>query len=75
MTPEHVGHFGQRAHPRVHEDPVARLTPTIIITNDHEMTTRNLIRQCARRMTIEQRLAEIIRVLRRRPDLRHQPHR
>jgi hypothetical protein len=35
--------------------------PTVIITNDHDMTTRNLIRQYARRMTIEQRLAEIIR--------------
>ena len=33
----------------------------MIITNDHDMTTRNLIRQYARRMTIEQRLAEIIR--------------
>ena len=35
--------------------------PTVIITNDHDMTTRNLIGQYARRMTIEQRLAEIIR--------------
>jgi len=35
--------------------------PTVIITNDHDMTTRNLIAQYARRMTIEQRLAEIIR--------------
>jgi hypothetical protein len=35
--------------------------PTVIITNDHDTTTRNLIRQYARRMTIEQRLAEIIR--------------
>ena len=33
----------------------------MIITNDHDTTTRNLIRQYARRMTIEQRLAEIIR--------------
>ena len=35
--------------------------PTVIITNDRDTTTRNLIRQYARRMTIEQRLAEIIR--------------
>ena len=33
----------------------------MIITNDRDTTTRNLIRQYARRMTIEQRLAEIIR--------------
>jgi hypothetical protein len=33
----------------------------VIITNDHDTTIRNLIRQYARRMTIEQRLAEIIR--------------
>ena len=38
-----------------------RDTPTVIITNDRDTTTRNLIRQYARRMTIEQRLAEIIR--------------
>jgi hypothetical protein len=35
--------------------------PTVIITNDHDITTRALIGQYARRMTIEQRLAEIIR--------------
>jgi transposase len=35
--------------------------PTVIITNDHDMTTRAVIGQYARRMTIEQRLAEIIR--------------
>jgi hypothetical protein len=40
---------------------LGRDTPTVIITNDRDMTTRNLIRQYARRMTIEQRLAEIIR--------------
>jgi hypothetical protein len=34
---------------------------TVIITNDRPTTTRNLISQYARRMTIEQRLAEIIR--------------
>jgi hypothetical protein len=79
VTLDRAGHFGQPAHPRVHEDPAATLTaypgtvrqlivtglgrdtPTVIITNDHDTTTRNLIRQYARRMTIEQRLAEIIR--------------
>jgi transposase len=35
--------------------------PTVIITNDQQTTTRHLIGQYARRMTIEQRLAEIIR--------------
>jgi hypothetical protein len=40
---------------------LGRDTPTVIITNDHDTTARNLIRQYARRMTIEQRLAEIIR--------------
>jgi hypothetical protein len=34
---------------------------TVIITNEHQATVRNLISQYARRMTIEQRLAEIIR--------------
>ena len=79
VTLDRAGHFGQPAHPRVHEDPAATLTgypgtvrqltvtglghdaPTVIITNDRGTTTRNLIRQYARRMTIEQRLAEIIR--------------
>jgi hypothetical protein len=36
-------------------------TPTVIITNDHATTTKTLIERYARRMTIEQRLAEIIR--------------
>ena len=36
-------------------------TPTVIITNDRDATTRNRIRQYARRMTTGQRLAEIIR--------------
>ena len=35
--------------------------PTVIITNDHHRTTKTLIERYARRMTIEQRLAEIIR--------------
>jgi transposase len=39
---------------------LGRDAPTVIITNDHNMTTRNLVTQYARRMTIEQRLAEII---------------
>jgi len=40
---------------------LGRDAPTVIITNDHQMTTRAIIGQYARRMTIEQRLAEIIR--------------
>ena len=39
---------------------LGRDAPTVIITNDHQITTRALIEQYARRMTIEQRLAEII---------------
>jgi len=39
---------------------LGRDAPTVIITNDHQITTRALISQYARRMTIEQRLAEII---------------
>ena len=38
---------------------LGRDAPTVIITND-DITTRALIGQYARRMTIEQRLAEII---------------
>ena len=40
---------------------LGRDQPTVIIINDQQATTRNLIGQYARRMTIEQRLAEIIR--------------
>ncbi len=40
---------------------LGRDQPTVIITNEHHATIRNLISQYARRMTIEQRLAEIIR--------------
>ena len=40
---------------------LGRDTPTVIITNEEQATIRNLISQYARRMTIEQRLAEIIR--------------
>jgi hypothetical protein len=40
---------------------LGRDTPTVIITNDHDLTTRAIITQYARRMTSEQRLAEIIR--------------
>jgi Transposase DDE domain group 1 len=36
-------------------------TPTVIITNDHHATAKQLIERYARRMTIEQRLAEAIR--------------
>ena len=40
---------------------LGREQPTVIITNDTGITTRSLVAQYARRMTIEQRLAEIIR--------------
>ena len=40
---------------------LGRDAPTVIITNEHQATVKNLISQYARRMTIEQRLAEIIR--------------
>ena len=39
---------------------LGRDAPTVIITNDTQITTRALIGHYARRMTIEQRLAEII---------------
>ena len=39
---------------------LGRDAPTVIITNDNQITTRALIGHYARRMTIEQRLAEII---------------
>jgi transposase len=40
---------------------LGREEPTVIITNDDHIPTRALVAQYARRMTIEQRLAEIIR--------------
>ena len=40
---------------------LGRDQPTVIITNDNDLSTRAIITQYARRMTIEQRLAEIIR--------------
>ena len=40
---------------------LGRDQPTVIITNDDQIKTRALVQQYARRMTIEQRLAEIIR--------------
>jgi hypothetical protein len=40
---------------------LGRDAPTVIITNEHDDTTKHLIERYARRMTIEQRLAEIIR--------------
>jgi hypothetical protein len=40
---------------------LGREAPTVIITNDDDTKARALIEQYARRMTIEQRLAEIIR--------------
>jgi transposase len=39
---------------------LGRDTPTVIITNDHDLSTKQVIEHYARRMTIEQRLAEII---------------
>ena len=35
--------------------------PTVIISNHHDLTTKAIVERYARRMTIEQRLAEIIR--------------
>jgi hypothetical protein len=40
---------------------LGRPAPTVIITNERELPLKALIVQYARRMTIEQRLAEIIR--------------
>jgi transposase len=40
---------------------LGRDAPTVIITNDHTSTVKQLIERYARRMGIEQRLAEIIR--------------
>ena len=39
---------------------LGRDAPTVIITNDHDLSIKALIERYARRMTIEQRLAEII---------------
>jgi transposase len=39
---------------------LGRDAPTVLITNDHDLTAKALIAHYARRMTIEQRLAEII---------------
>jgi Transposase DDE domain len=39
---------------------LGRDAATVIITNDHDLTTKAVIEHYARRMTIEQRLAEII---------------
>jgi hypothetical protein len=39
---------------------LGRDAPTVIITNDHDLSVKALIAHYARRMTIEQRLAEII---------------
>jgi hypothetical protein len=40
---------------------LGREAPTVIITNDHTTSTKQLIQRYARRMTIEQRLADIIK--------------
>jgi Transposase DDE domain len=39
---------------------LGREAPTVIVTNDHDLPVKALITHYARRMTIEQRLAEII---------------
>ncbi len=39
---------------------LGREAPTVIITNNHELSVKALIEHYARRMTIEERLAEII---------------
>src|SRR5216683_1891105 len=39
---------------------LGREAPTVIIGNDHDLSTKAIIEHYARRMTIEQRLAEII---------------
>ena len=39
---------------------LGRDTPTVVATNNHDLTAKALIEHYARRMTIEQRLAEII---------------
>ena len=39
---------------------LGRDAPTVIITNDHDLSAKAIIAHYARRMTIEQRLAEII---------------
>ena len=53
--------FQTTVFPAVIRPSIVISSATVIITNDRDTTTRNLIRQYARRMTIEQRLAEIIR--------------
>jgi len=40
---------------------LGREAPTVIITNDHTTSAKQLIQRYARRMTIEQRLADIIK--------------
>jgi hypothetical protein len=40
---------------------LGRDAPTVIITNDHTSTAKQLVERYARRMGIQQRLAEIIR--------------
>jgi len=40
---------------------LGREAPTVIISNDHNLATKTLIERYARRMSIEDRLAEIIR--------------
>jgi hypothetical protein len=42
---------------------LGRTAPTVLITNDHDLTAKALTTHYARRMTIEQRLAEIIQAV------------
>jgi hypothetical protein len=50
-----------RRPPPAHRHRPGHHAPTVIISNDHHSTTKAIIQRYARRMTIEQRLAEIIR--------------
>jgi hypothetical protein len=52
--------IGGRSVPGPTERPGPR-RPTVIITNHHHATVKALLERYARRMTIEQRLAEAIR--------------
>src|SRR6266542_59407 len=64
FTPITLDRSGKHTKPRVHEMTGVKLTnypATVRITNDHHKPVKALIEHYARRMTIEQRLAEIIR--------------